>query len=652
MLSCRQIGLDAQILVGCPMVAIRPQTGYFKLLSPNADVFVRRVCEKAVPMKTAVLTLAFLSLAVGGVIRHAQAANRPNILLIMTDDQGYGDFSLHGNPKLKTPHIDALGRQSVRFDRFYVNSFCSPTRAALLTGRYPLRCGVYGVTHGKETMRSEERTLAELLKTAGYRTGCFGKWHNGEHFPYTPPGQGFDEFFGFHNGHWNNYFHSALLRGSQFEPTRGYITDVLTDEAINFIRGNREQPFLCYVAYNAPHSPYQAPDQYFDRYKAEGLDDTLAAFFAMCACVDNNVGRLLATLDELKLADNTIVLFLTDNGGTAGVKFFNAGMRGGKTSVHEGGCRVPLFIRWPAGIKQTREVPQIASHIDIVPTLLDLSGVAAPADLRLDGRSLRPLLEGNAASWAERTLFTHNPINETNRYPGAVRTQRYRLVRELTGGPQGGSKAKADRPPGKWQLYDMQADPGETTDLADKLPEVVAELSRQYEAWFDDISSAGLERRPIPVGYTAENPVTLPAPQAYFEGGLKFHNGPGYAHDWLTGWTDSQSRVQFELDVVTAGEYDVSLRYSCPAAAAGSKVRVTLGGRSTEFAVPAAEPKDIRLPHRDEIGHQKYQNREWASLPLGRFPLSKGQNTLRLEPVSVAGGEVMDLKAVVLERRK
>jgi len=591
-------------------------------------------------------------LALDGGATFAHSPGRPNILLIITDDQGYGDFSLHGNPTLKTPHIDALGGQSVRFDRFFVNSFCAPTRAALLTGRYPLRTGVFGVTHSKETMRHEEVTLAEMLRPAGYRTGCFGKWHNGEQFPYTPPGQGFDEFFGFHNGHWNNYFDSELLRGAKAEPTRGYITDVLTEEAIRFIQSGGEQPFFCYVAYNAPHSPYQVPDKYFELYKSAGLDDTLAAFYGMCACVDDNVGRLLAMLDDRKLADNTVVLFLTDNGGTAGVKHFNAGMRGGKTSVHEGGTRAPLFIRWPAGIKQPRVVPQLAAHIDVVPTLLDLCGVDRPAGVRFDGVSVRPLLAGNDVGWPERTLFTHNPINETNRYPGAVRTPKYRLVRELRGGPQGGSKATADRLPADWQLYDMQSDPAESLDLATKLPQVVADLSRQYEAWFDDVSAGGLRRIPIEVGHPEENPVTLHAPQAYFDGSLRFQSGPGYAHDWLTGWSDPASKVWFDIDVVRAGEYDVTLRFTCPSDAAGSRLRVTLGKQAREVAVPAEEPKGIPLPHRDAAGRERYQNRQWGSLPAGRFTLPAGKTTLVLQPLTVAAGQVMDLKDVVLERMR
>jgi arylsulfatase A len=577
---------------------------------------------------------------------------RPNVVLIITDDQGYGDFSLHGNGALKTPHIDALGRQGVRCERFFVNSFCSPTRAALLTGRYPLRTGVFGVTHNKETMRAEEVTLAEMLRAAGYRTGCFGKWHNGEQFPYTPPGQGFDEFLGFHNGHWNNYFDTPLLRGAKFEPTKGYITDVLTDEAIRFIDNNRGRPFFCYLAYNAPHSPFQAPDAEFDHYKSLGLDDTLAAFYAMCARVDAGVGRVLGELDRLKLADNTIVVFLTDNGGTAGVRHYNAGMRGGKTSVHEGGTRVPLFVRWPARLNEPRVVEQIAAHIDVAPTLLDLCGIELSPGVKLDGRSLAPLLAGDTANWPERTLFTHNPINETNRYPGAVRTQRYRLVRELRGGAQGGSKAKADRQPSDWQLYDMQADPGQSKNLAADLPQIVADLSRQYEAWFDDVSSAGLARLPIQIGHAEENPVTLHAPQAYFDGGLAFFAGPGYAHDWLTGWSSAAGKIWFETEVVADGDYDVTVSYTCSTADAGSRIKVSLGGQSRELTVSAHEPQAIRLPHRDAQGHERYVNRQWGELTVGTFSLRKGPARLTIECLSKAGTAVMDFKGVTLALRK
>jgi arylsulfatase A-like enzyme len=581
---------------------------------------------------------------------HALIAAQPNVLLIITDDQGYGDFSLHDNPHLRTPHIDKLGQSSVRFDRFYVNSFCAPTRAALLTGRWPLRTGTFGVTHNKEAMRVEEVTLAEALKPAGYRSACIGKWHNGEQFPHTPTGQGFDDFFGFHNGHWNNYFDTELLRGAKFEKTKGYITDVLTDEAMRFIEKNQSQPFFCYLAYNAPHSPYQVPDRYFDKFKARGLDDNVAAFYGMCENIDDNVGRLLAHLDRLKLAENTIVIFLTDNGGTAGMKLFNAGMRGGKTSVHEGGTRVPLFIRWPAQLKQTRVAKPIASHIDLFPTLLDLCGVKAPAGWKIDGVSLRPLLEGREASWPERVLFTHNPIDENNKFPGAVRTQKYRLVREIRG-PAGGSKAKSnDASAAAWQLYDMESDPGQASDIAKQQPEVVAKLSKLYDEWFADISSGGLRRMPIPVGYDAENPVTLHAPQSLFTGQIHFASGPGYANDWITGWTDAADKVWFEMDVVRAGTYEIELAYLCPKESAGAKLQVSVGGKSLEAEIKATTLKPIRLPHRDEVGHERYRNMEWATLKPGRIQLATGQTKLTLEALTKPAAQVMDLKGVTLKR--
>jgi arylsulfatase A-like enzyme len=581
-----------------------------------------------------------------------ESTRRPNILLILTDDQGYGDFSIHGNTHLQTPHIDKLAGEGVRFDRFYVNSFCAPTRAALLTGRWPLRTGCHGVTHNREAMRPTEVTIAEALHEGGYRSACIGKWHNGEQYPFTPQGQGFDEAFGFNNGHWNNYFDATLLRGSQHEPTRGYISDVLTDEGMRFITANRTKPFFCYVSYNSPHSPYQVPDQYFDKFKSRGFSDKLAAFYGMCENIDDNVGRLLAHLENQQIADNTIVLFLTDNGGTAGVKTYNAGMRGGKVSVHEGGSRVPLFIRWPAAKWQPHLVTPIVSHVDILPTLLDLCSVILPDGPKLDGVTLRPLLEdADSSTWPERTLFTHNPIDETNKFPGAVRTQRYRLVREIKG-PGGGSSAQAnDASATAWQLYDMQSDPGESKNIADVRQDVVKELSGQYDAWFADISSGGLRRFRLPVGHIEHNPVELHAPQAFVDKPLRFGSGPGFANDWLTGWTDVDAKVSFEIEVMLAGEYDIELAFACPPDDAGSRVRVSVGDAILEAMIPSAPAPEIVLPHREEKGRARYRNREWKTLKIGTLNLQKGPEKLTLKPLEMTGGQVMDLKHLALTLR-
>ncbi|HPA21124.1 MAG TPA: arylsulfatase [Verrucomicrobiae bacterium] len=579
------------------------------------------------------------------------ARSHPNVLLCLTDDQGYGDVALHGNPYLTTPQMDRLAHEGVRFERFYVNSFCAPTRAALLTGRYPLRCGVFGVTHNKETMRSEEVTIAEALRGAGYHTACVGKWHNGEQYPYTPPGQGFDEFLGFHNGHINNYFDPVLIRGAQPVATRGYVTDVLTGEAVRFIREERNRPFFLYLAYNAPHSPYQVPDAYYEKYRSKGLSEAVAAFYGMCENIDDNLGKVLATLEERGLARDTIVLFLTDNGtGTTG-KIFNAGMRGAKTSVHEGGCRVPLFVRWPTVFDGGRVVEQIASHIDIFPTLLDLCGVPKPEGPALDGLSLRPLLEGRPEGWPARVLFTHNPIDETNRYPGAVRTQRYRLVREFKGRSGGSGATNRDAAASPWQLYDMLADPGEENDIAANMRGEVARLSALYESWIDDVRGPGLRRFPIPAGYEQENPVTINAPQAYFEGGLHFNSGPGFAHDFLTGWSDLAAKVWFEVDVARAGTFSVDILYGCPAADAGSRIRVSVSGGTIEAVVSGAEAPVIPLPHRDAEGNAKYINRQWGVLRVGALDLPAGPAKLEIRALSMPAGRVMDFKGIVLTRR-
>jgi arylsulfatase A len=238
---------------------------------------------------------------------------KPNVLLIMTDDQGYSDIHSHGNPLIDTPTLDSFAKQATRFDRFFVSPVCAPTRASLLTGRYHLRTGTHGVTRGRENMRENETTIAQIFKNSGYKTACFGKWHNGSNYPYHPNARGFDTFTGFCAGHWNNYFDTTLEHNGSPLKTKGYIADVLTEHAINFIEQDKNLPFFCYLAYNTPHGPYQVPDKYFDKYKGQGLDDQTAAIYGMCENIDDNFRKILDALDRLNLAKNTIVIFTTDN---------------------------------------------------------------------------------------------------------------------------------------------------------------------------------------------------------------------------------------------------------------------------------------------------------------------------------------------------
>ena len=551
--------------------------------------------------------------------------------MILTDDQGWGDLSLHGNPDIRTPRLDALAGSGVRFDRFYVSPLCSPTRAAFLTGRDSLRGGVWGVTRGKETLRSEEVTLPEILRDSGYRTAMVGKWHNGEHYPYSPEGQGFETFLGFRRGHWNNYFDTWLLRGTERVRTKGYINDVLTDEALRVLAGPRQRPIFLYVAYNTPHSPFQVPDADFDRVKERGLDDRTIAAYAMVENIDRNVGRLLDGLEAGGLAGETIVVFFGDNGPNG--QRFNGGMRGAKGSVHEGGVRVPCFIAWP-GHLESREVAEIASGVDLLPTLLDLASVPFPEGLRLDGRSLRPLLEGDPADWPERTLFSHRFLDrEPQPFPGAARTAGYRAVNEGGG----------------WELFDMATDPGQTRDVAARHPQLVERLAGEYDTWFEDVTSAGFARLPIPVGHPEENPVELPATQAYFEGGPTYMQGRGWANDWLTGWTSIEARIWWEIDVAAAGEYAVSLEYLCPEDEAGARVRLTAGEAELEAKVPGTPIRQV--PSQDRVPRQEVYEMVWETLSLGTLDLPRGPGRLSLEALDNERGGVLDLMAVRLERR-
>ncbi len=282
----------------------------------------------------------------------ARLESKPNIIMILTDDQGWGDIHSHGNKLLSTPWMDKLADSGARFDHFFVSPLCAPTRAALLTGRYYLRTGVHGVSNGKENLRSDEIIIAEVFAQNGYATGCFGKWHNGAHYPYDPNGKGFNEFPGFCAGHWGNYFDPVLQHKGNFIQTQGYITDITTDAALDFLDSNKNNPFFLYIPYNPPHSPFQVPDLYFDKYKAKGLNAKNACVYGMCENLDKNIGRILMHLDKHNLRENTIIVFITDNGPNG--HRYNGGMRGIKGSCHEGGVRVPCFISWPWQIPEKK----------------------------------------------------------------------------------------------------------------------------------------------------------------------------------------------------------------------------------------------------------------------------------------------------------
>ena len=512
-------------------------------------------------MKTKFLLFCCTLLLIACQTEKETVATPPNVIIVMTDDQGWGDLSLHGNDSMSTPNLDAFAKGGIQFDRFYVSPLCAPTRASLLTGRDHLRTGTSWVTHRKEVMRSEEVTIAEIFKDAGYTTGIFGKWHNGEQYPHNPNGQGFDEFYGFTAGHWNNYFDTGLEHNGKKIKSEGYIIDAFTNKAIDFIQDNKEEPFLCYLPYNTPHSPFQVPDKYFDKYKKMGLTDKNACVHGMVENIDDNFGRILKTLQDLDIEENTIVLFLTDNGPNG--RRYNGDMRGWKGQLHEGGMRVPLFIQWKNHLPQGKMVKELAGHIDLLPTLMELCGIENDNHQPFDGKSLVALLKEEHVEWAERNFYFVQNNGTLDDYPASVRNNRYRLVKDRQQ---------------KIALYDMQEDPSETTDISAQYPAITTQLTQDLENWFKEVTKNGITPELIEVGHSASLKTHLPAPEAKLKGTIQFEGGFGWANDWIKNWTSESDTAVWTIKVVESGQYQLVTKYA--SAATGMSLNATIDNNS------------------------------------------------------------------------
>ena len=580
-----------------------------------------------------------------GFVTNSTSARQPNVVLVLTDDQGFGDVRSHGNELIDTPVHDRLAREGARFDRFYVSPVCAPTRASLLTGRYHLRTGVHGVTRGHEIMRDEEVTIAELLRANGYATGAFGKWHNGSQYPHHPNGQGFDEFLGFCAGHWNNYFDTKLDYNGKSVPSKGFMIDTLTDAAIDFIEQNKGTPFFCYLPYNTPHTPWQVPDNYFRKYMAKGIEDPkLACAYAMVENIDFNMGRVLEKLEDLGIADDTIFIFLTDNGPN-GARY-NAEMKGRKGSAHEGGVRVPLFMRYPAKVKPNTVVKPITGHIDVLPTLMEYCGVKQYKTKPLDGKSLVPLISGDQAAWPSRTLFTAWGGTELKSSKKALRTERWRAVEERRG----------------WELYDMKNDPNQTQNLAKSEPKRLAKFKLQFEKWFMDATKNGFDSVSIHVGHEGRDEVVLEGHYAYLHPvertrpnpklhGISYHGPAGWANDWVDNWTKTDSYPYWDLNVVNEGEFVVLLKYACTKSDLGSKLRIEVGGNSLSVTVDKPH-ESVMLPSADRIHRKEVYEKTWSTINAGTVLLEKGRTQLRIRALEIPGIEALELKAVHLIRKR
>jgi arylsulfatase A-like enzyme len=537
-------------------------------------------------MKSFIFSLCVLAAVVTAcfspTIAEGGPARPPNVILIMTDDQGYGEVAAHGNPVIKTPHLDRLHASSVRLTDFHVDPTCSPTRSALLTGRYSTRTGVWHTINGRSMMHPEELTLAEVFKASGYATAMIGKWHLGDNYPCRPEDQGFDHTVWHHGGgigngpdYWgNDYFDDTYKVNGAWRKFDGYCTDVWFDQAIQYIEQQGEKNFFLYLTPNAPHGPYHVPERYATPYEAAGVPETMAKFYGMITNIDENMGRLRDRLEALGLADNTLLIFMTDNGTTAGwidekagFSYFNAGMRGWKGSAWEGGHRVPSFWHWPAGgISGGRDVPALTAHMDVLPTLVDLLGLEKPDGRPVDGISLRPALLGHRQTMPDRTLFAHvqRAFIPPKWKDSAAMTQRWRLINGV-------------------ELYDMTVDPGQQNDMARQHSDVVQTLRADYENWWASLESA-LQQT---VRYTlggAENPSTLAS------------------HDWLMPDTASaawhQSQIEqgelingaWAVNVEQAGTFEISLYRWAPSlnkAMNRTAARLVIGGIDESLSLNA-----------------------------------------------------------------
>jgi arylsulfatase A-like enzyme len=439
----------------------------------------------------------------------AENNSRPNVVIFLADDLGYGDVGCHGNPYVQTPQIDAFAREAVEFKQFYVSPVCAPTRASLMTGRYNFRTGVADVFGDASQMDLKEVTIAEALRDAGYATGIFGKWHLGRDLEHGPNAQGFEESLVHPGAAMRSYFDPSLIHNGTNEIRKGYCMDIFTDAALGFIRQNRARPFFVYLAANLIHTPLQVADELEAPFKAKGLDGKTAKICGMIQSLDASFGRVRAALKELGLEDNTLVIFFSDNGPCSGsitTNRFMAGLHGLKGTPYENGIRVPCFARWPKGFKSPAQIDRIAAHIDVMPTVLAACGVKPPKGVAWDGVNLLPLLRKPSAKWPDRNLFFQWDSGQVPRrgHAFAVRNQRYKLV-QPTGMDSPGQKHILDRcaelcaaqgrkvrtmdGPPQYELYDIASDPGEWKDIASDHPKIVRRMRNAYDDWFTNVTA-------------------------------------------------------------------------------------------------------------------------------------------------------------------
>jgi arylsulfatase A-like enzyme len=590
--------------------------------------------NKMLNISKLILSFVALTIAVSGFC--SETKNRhPNIILILTDDQGWGDLSISGNKNIETPNIDRLAETGVTFERFYVSPVCSPTRAELLTGRCHLRGGVYSTSAGGERLDPDEITIGDYLKNAGYATAAYGKWHNGMQPPYHPNARGFDDFYGFCSGHWGNYFSPMLEHNGEIVTGNGFVVDDFTDHGMAFMEQNKHKPFFLYMAYNTPHSPMQVPDRWWNKFENKELEmlhsepekediNFTRAALAMCENIDWNVGRIMGKVEELGLAENTIIIYLSDNGPNSWR--WNGGMKGRKGSTDEGGVRVPMFIKWEGILQHGKKIDQIAGAIDLLPTLADLTGINFQPKKPLDGISLKPLLTINNPDWKDRIYFSHWGKRTS------VRSQRFRLDNE-------GS------------LFDMENDPEQHEDVSKKFPEVTMQLLHAKKKWENDVLSELPETddRTFTIGHPDFSFTQIPARDGTAHGNIQRSNRfPN--NSYFTNWNSYSDSITWEAEVLAEGNFEVEIYYTCPSEDIGSTIELSFKGEKLTGKISEAHDSPLKGMEHDRVERMESYVKDFKPMKIGTIHLKKGQGLLTLKAPDVPGSQVMDFRLLMLKR--
>jgi len=558
----------------------------------------------------------------------------PNIIIIMADDQGWGDLSIKGNTNISTPNIEKLADNGISFEHFYVSPVCSPTRAELLTGRYHVRGGVYSTSRGGERLDLDEQTIAEVFKKAGYKTAAYGKWHNGMQPPYHPNSRGFDDFYGFCSGHWGNYFSPMLEHNGKITKGNGFVTDDFTEHGLYFIEQNKDRPFFLYLPFNTPHSPYQVPDEYWEKYKnlnlsqfhkdseKENIQQTKAAL-AMCENIDWNVGRITWKLEELDLLENTIMIFLSDNGPNTWR--WNDGMKGKKGSTDEGGVRSPVIMRWDGTFKPGISISQICAVIDFLPTLTDLANIDFSPANPFDGVSLKPLLMKENQDWKERYIINH--WKKTS-----IRNQQFRL--DYDG-----------------RLFDMSSDPSQLKDISAEKPEVTLQLTTALNKWKKEVLTELPEKdnRPFTIGAPEYSFSQIPARDGIATGTIKrSDNSPNCT--FFTNWTNTNDSIYWQAEVLTNGTYDVELYYSCAPEDIGSTIQLSFNNRKILTTITEAHNLPLKGMENDRVLRTQSYVKDFKKINIGQIQLEKGIGTLTLKALNIPGNQAIDFRLLMFNR--